>query len=158
MGIALLIATLGGASNASSNNNGILSGRYVGATSGLEWFTPTGGEPTKVDLAVSSIGYFDGKGTFFGYMTVAAQFTAAPVSLVCKFTQTGSYTLNSDDTGTMSVQSVDNSGGCDSLPQTFNIYATQGGSKICFTQTNMNFTSASGTTNSIVVSGCYDRQ
>lgn len=157
-GIALLIATLSLAPSAGANSNGILSGRYVGATSGLQWFTPTGGEPTKVDFAVSSIGYFDGRGNFSGNMTVAAQFTLAPVALVCTYAQTGKYTLNDDDTGTLTIQSTDTTGSCDSIPQTFNIYATQGGSKLCFTQTNTTYTSASGTTNSIVVSGCYSKQ
>ena len=167
-GIALLIATLG-ASVAESraggfglpgggNNNGILSGRYVGSTSGLEWFTPNTGDPAKYDFSSSYIGYFDGKGNFFGYATTAAQFTNAAGSLICTYTQTGTYSLKDDDTGTLSVQTNNTSGGCDSIPQVFNIYATQGGSKVCFTQTNTDYTSTTGTTNSIVLSGCYEKQ
>ena len=158
LGAALLVAILGGASIAGLNNNGILSGRYVGSTSALEWFTPNGGSPEKIDVADSYILHFDGKGNFSGNVTASAEGTSSPFALLCTFISNGTYTLNNDGTGTISVETTATSGGCDSEPQTFNIYYSQNGSKECFTQTSVSFTSTSGTTNSLVGSGCASKQ
>ena len=152
----LLITTLGAASIAGANSNGILSGRYVGSTTGLEWFTTSVGSVLKFEFSSSYIGYFDGRGNFYGNVTTTYQNTnASGTSGLHTLTQTGTYTLDDDDTGTLSVQTEDIFG---PFPQLFNIYATQGGNKVCFTQTNNGYPSGGGTINSIVLSGCYEKQ
>ena len=160
---AILVGAIARASIASANSNGILSGRYAGAFSGLTWFTAKGSTlPKKVDFASNLIGYFDGKGNYYGNLTTALGFTdfaLPPSDEACTYTQTGSYSLNDDDTGTLSVQTTVTSGNCESIPQVFSINATQGGSRVCIVQTNAPYTGSSGaTTNSIVLSGCLDKQ
>ncbi len=144
---------------AQANSNGLLNGRYVGSADSVLWLTPTGGSPIKLDVAISGINYFDGRGNFFASYTDVFSGASIPISeTVCTFTATGTYVLNDDDTGTLQTNATSTSGGCGDATLTFNLYATLNGSKVCVVQTSQSPSSPSGTTISANFASCETKQ
>ena len=144
-GLGLLFALVfsgsqGSAGSGLNFNDLVLNGRYIGADSALEWYTPSGGSPVKLDISASFIVQLDGKGNGVGTITdIIADANGAFPATLCVYATTGTYSLNTDGTGTATFNLTTTSPGCSDGQETYALTYLGNGSKYCGVVTGFTF-------------------
>ena len=99
-------------------SNQTLVGTYACSGRGIEVLTPTAGSPVQSDYTYVAIAKYDGGGHESGKLTITFnENSSPPTGFSCTYTQTGTYTVNPDGTGSSTVQGTTVSGPCDNTTE-----------------------------------------
>jgi hypothetical protein len=157
---ALLFAMVfsGGAGIAATDVQGFFSGAYAGSGQGYLWFTPSGGQATKLDVSQTVRIVFNGD-IFFGTdTTVSTEASFAGSNTVCTDLISGSYVLNYDGTGTLKFSTTNLTGGCPDSSGSQSFVTTGAGNVIHLIADSYSVDPSAGTANSIVFNSNISKQ
>lgn len=141
-------------------SNATLSGTYAGSIHGYVWVTDSQNNSYKEDIGTTDIITYDGKGNFTSLETLTGEITSGAFpGFVCTFSESGTYTVNSDGTATASgTETITNSGPCPSANFTSSAAVSPTGNTLFVNVTSVTLPPGSGTVDSVVETGVLTKQ